>query len=292
MSFLGIGNIVLQTLTGLPSKETFLKHHVVPAKESDKFNTKRCGSCWDEYTDEHPGVKISPCGHVLGRDCLQHIVNGPAGNRCPYCRVNIFREPLTIALLLHPLLTRLLPAIEAYWEVFAQLHEKLLPCISLTTAYPLLRLLVILLFNGATPWAISFLLHHTDIRARNPEVQIDRLYDGTTTLTQLLLMTIPFFAPLLLPNYYVFGWGAFKASLVAANFAATAAYEGTALGYWQPPDHLAGEFQHFEDEHDRALAAYVALAAVAVQQLVVVTLLWPVSSLCCAWTVLATVAWR
>lgn len=66
MSLINISNAVLEHFTGLPSKDSFLKKCVVPAKDDDKFNNNnnRCVRCWGEYTKDHPGVKISPCGHV------------------------------------------------------------------------------------------------------------------------------------------------------------------------------------------------------------------------------------
>jgi hypothetical protein len=91
MSLFYISDAVLKQFTGLPSKNTFLKEHTVPAKDDDKFNNNKCVQCWNEYTDEHPGVKILPCGHVFGRDCLKDIINSPAGDLCPYCRVKLFR---------------------------------------------------------------------------------------------------------------------------------------------------------------------------------------------------------
>jgi hypothetical protein len=74
------------------SSHTFLKTRVFPALPTDRFNDNNCCFCWSPYnTTDHPGVRILPCDHVLGRDCLNTIVNAEGGDLCPLCRVSLFR---------------------------------------------------------------------------------------------------------------------------------------------------------------------------------------------------------
>lgn len=132
----------------------------------------------------------------------------------------------------------------------------------------------------------------TDICARNPKVDVAQLFKGTTVMSHLLLIGFPFLAPVLLPVYFMFGTTAFKVSFVAANLAITMVYQGTALRFYQPPADFAGVFGELENESDRDTGACIAAVAIAFQQLMVVTILWAVSTLSFAWTVLAIVAWR
>jgi hypothetical protein len=75
------------------SKTTFLAR-IVPANETDAFNDDRCSFCWSPYDSDHPGVRISPCNHVFGQNCLVEMTNRPNGDHCPICRTLIFRPTL------------------------------------------------------------------------------------------------------------------------------------------------------------------------------------------------------
>jgi hypothetical protein len=82
----------------LPTKAIFLAQNVVPANDNDAFNDNKCTFCWGPYDDAHPGVRILPCNHVFGRDCLPEIINAPKGDHCPICRTALFRPPHRVAI--------------------------------------------------------------------------------------------------------------------------------------------------------------------------------------------------
>jgi len=77
------------------SRETFLRKHVVPAHEDDRYMNEKCMVCWGTYDEEHPAVRILPCGHVFGRDCVSDMVKGQTGCVCPLCKTTLFRPSLT-----------------------------------------------------------------------------------------------------------------------------------------------------------------------------------------------------
>ena len=76
------------------SKQNFLDHHVVPANDNDAFYNDKCIVCWDPYDDGHPAVRVLPCNHVFGHQCLLMMVDAPKGECCPICRVSLFRPAL------------------------------------------------------------------------------------------------------------------------------------------------------------------------------------------------------
>jgi hypothetical protein len=73
------------------SKQSFIKHNIVPANDNDAFNDNKCSFCWDSYHNDHPGVRVLPCNHVFGRDCVMQMINTPNGDKCPLCRTLWFR---------------------------------------------------------------------------------------------------------------------------------------------------------------------------------------------------------
>jgi hypothetical protein len=82
---------MFETTFGISSR-TFLKSRVFPALPTDQFNDNKCCYCWSPYNDtDHPGVRILPCNHVIGRDCLKMMVAAKGGDLCPLCRVSLFR---------------------------------------------------------------------------------------------------------------------------------------------------------------------------------------------------------
>lgn len=57
------------------SKSSFLEKRVIPANDNDAFNNGKCAYCWGPYdSEEHPPVRILPCNHVFGKDCLEVCV--------------------------------------------------------------------------------------------------------------------------------------------------------------------------------------------------------------------------
>ncbi|KAF1923705.1 uncharacterized protein M421DRAFT_9492 [Didymella exigua CBS 183.55] len=291
MSLFDIGNAVLERYTGLPSKSTFLREHVVPAKDDDKFNNNKCVQCWDEYTDEHPGVKISPCGHIFGRDCLYEIVNGPTGDLCPYCRSKLFRRTSTKQDIFMALSNMLTQAIFSYCWIVSRFSRVVHASIAGQTAcHPQLRPFIVLLFDGLALQGERFVRHRTGVCTRNPNLRVAELFCHTTVLSHLLLIGFPFIAPALLPVYFMFSTAVFKVSFVAANLAFVAYSQALFSGYFH---FHAGMFEgDFENDSDRALVTYVAAVAVAFQQLCIIILIWPVPTMRFARTSLASVAWR
>ena len=78
------------------SRTTFLNKHVVPAKSDDKFYNDKCIFCFGKYEQfEHPAVRILPCGHIFGRDCVVEMTKGATGDLCPLCRTSLFRRPMS-----------------------------------------------------------------------------------------------------------------------------------------------------------------------------------------------------
>lgn len=287
-----ITNTVLELYTGLPSKATFLKERVVPAKEDDKFNNNKCVQCWDEYTDEHPGVKISPCGHVFGRDCLVDITNSPTGDLCPYCRVKLFRQPPTVRDFLFANVFQ--NALISYEHLIQRLRMGLLEVVTAVSyRYPLHFLPVYWILYGLAPWAHWFVLRHTDICTRNPHLNVARLFTNTAVLDWLLAYGFPYVAPRLLPVYLTFGTTAFKITFLAANVVSVVFRQALVTGYITPPGELAEVFaENFDDDSDRDLIVYLSAVAIAAQQLCIVTLLWPASTLGFVWTVCSNAGWR
>jgi hypothetical protein len=92
ISYFQFKHIIMVENTPVISSRTFLKRHVFPTLPTDQFNDNKCCFCWSPYDDtDHPGVRILPCNHVIGRDCLKTIVKAKGGDLCPICRVSLFR---------------------------------------------------------------------------------------------------------------------------------------------------------------------------------------------------------
>jgi hypothetical protein len=77
----------------LPTKEVFLAQNVVPANDNDAFNDNKCTFYWGTYDDEHPSVRVLPCNHVFGRECLDEMIKAPNGDHSPICRKPLFKLP-------------------------------------------------------------------------------------------------------------------------------------------------------------------------------------------------------
>ncbi|KAF2115355.1 hypothetical protein BDV96DRAFT_77017 [Lophiotrema nucula] len=74
-------------------KETFLKQHVFRAARTDKFYDKKCSFCWSQYDKTHSAVRVQPCHHIFGRECLYSMINSQGGHLCPICRSILFNPP-------------------------------------------------------------------------------------------------------------------------------------------------------------------------------------------------------
>lgn len=51
----------------------------------------KCLFCWGSYSLQHPAMRMLPCGHILGRDCITEMSLGPTGANCPACQTAMFR---------------------------------------------------------------------------------------------------------------------------------------------------------------------------------------------------------
>jgi hypothetical protein len=79
----------------MPTLTKFLTENVLPASKEDKFYDPKCPICWDTYDTEHPAVRILPCNHIFGRECLvDYINNGASGHCCMMCQTLLFRPAL------------------------------------------------------------------------------------------------------------------------------------------------------------------------------------------------------
>jgi hypothetical protein len=93
------------------SKDTFVQERIVPANANDAYYDDKCLFCWCGYDDAHTSVRILPCNHIVGRDCLNEYINTPFGDTCPVCRTSLFRSlrNFSIDRLLYALLDRMAP---------------------------------------------------------------------------------------------------------------------------------------------------------------------------------------
>ena len=251
--------------SALQSKGGFLQNNVVPANDNDAFNDNKCTFCWGAYDDEHPGVRILPCNHVFGRDCLTEMVNAPNGDYCPICRTRLFKPSLEVAL------ERSLNSVEERLELYilAAVHKLLVighKVSEMKNAMPLwlqrslnwLSFMFRLWTNAQNVyWYADVLItQFTDLRARNPDLNVEKakyLYWCVPSVMWLLLCWDP------TDNIVVGGWGAFVAavwvleSIAGVVFLAVSGFGGK-LNNWR----------------DRFLFAGVMLVALIVHFLVIV----------------------
>jgi hypothetical protein len=179
------------TMSGaaLSTKKAFLSRNVIPVNDNDAFNDNKCTFCWGPYDDEHPGVRILPCNHIFGRDCLPQIINAPNGDHCPICRTPLFRAPHKVAIARAVLsaLHRLALHIVVVLKVVLVINDKVSQMVkalrdfadALSNALPKwLRPWAEYLYHMANAWANAnniywhadlLITHCTNIRARNPD---------------------------------------------------------------------------------------------------------------------------
>jgi hypothetical protein len=166
----------------LPSKSTFLAQNVVPANDNDAFNDNTCVLCWDSYDDaEHSGVRILPCNHVFGLAYLPVMIQAPNGDYCPICRTQLFRPSHLVAF--QRICTLATDRLEH--SVFAILNMLRMALYHLSEAADAMpqylqpwidgaRQLTLFWLNADNLYWYAELLidKHTDLRARNPDLNI------------------------------------------------------------------------------------------------------------------------
>ena len=150
------------------SKTTFFATRVVPANPNDAYYGNRCSFCWGEYDDTHEGVRVLPCNHVFGRDCLQDLINSPNGHVCPICRCTWYRIPWTWTDLRRWIVMQ-------HFHLTQQLHgyyDSLPPYIKAPLS--LAGKLTEFMFNSDDPyyWADMIVSRWTNLYARNPDLNV------------------------------------------------------------------------------------------------------------------------
>jgi hypothetical protein len=136
---------------------------------------------WGPYDEDHPTVRVLPCNHVFGRDCLVHIIDAPNGDHCPICRTSLFRPPISIGL-----------------------ERALLNGIQRLSLFLMFAVHKIETFNRQLPGWIRFPLRlwwhmdnvyyyvelfldcFTNVRARNPYLNLDLLVRSQWAVSQFL----------------------------------------------------------------------------------------------------------
>ncbi|KAF1355941.1 hypothetical protein EJ07DRAFT_181527 [Lizonia empirigonia] len=263
MGLRNISKTLLDRLTDLPAKDTFLKERVVPVKDDDKFNDNKCAHCWGEYNEEYPGVKILPCGHVFGRDYLREIVNGPTGNLCPICRVKLFRRwevtiPGVFKLILVTLLTFWVACVDWAWQLQISIYRVIL------NQSFWRQVTFLLIFEGPLFWVLTFVQQCTQICSRNPKLKL-RLALGGSSLIQVLSGIIAG-SPFLLLTYLIIGSTGFKTVLTIHDLGESYIYQFLAWNLF-----LTDAFDH---PADRKRVAYAAVAAMLLKELLLIWIVW------------------
>ena len=286
MTLRDICNTLFDKYTGLPPKDVFLKKHVVPANDDDKYYNNKCALCWDEYNTEHPAAKLLPCGHVFGSGCVHEMVKGPTGDLCPVCRTKLFRRNLTPNIVILAFVLVLRQALLAYFATVTRVQSALHQAIgSLVEQYPWLNLPVSLIFDGPQPWAKSFVSQCTDICSRNPSLDLHTAFASLTLMTQLLHVG-HLSAPVLLPIYFVFGIGGSKVALTLLDLIVSVVTHWVLWTYGPV---------RFDNDADRKTITCVVAFTLVLKELMILGILYPASNvpvLRFAWTVLATAVWR
>lgn len=263
----------------------------MPLEPDDKFKSSRCIQCWDEYTEDHAGVKISSCGHIFGRDCLEDIVNGPTGDLCPYCRLKLF-QPIPAMQDTRGVL--LLTTLSAYCDTVSRLKTKTKDFVSIMSAgHPAVGSAVSFAFDGVAVPAEQFVRDYTSIHARNPKLNVREFFDRTTLLTALLCAGVLYIEPASLQVYVLFGIKSLKVSWAVTNLSYVLVSQASHSGYLvlvpAAEGFLAGTF---DDESDRALLTIIAAIAIMIQQLCIFAWLWPASTLDFVWMALVSIMSR
>lgn len=257
-----ISKVVLGNFTGTPAESAFFRDHVVPAKKDDKFNDNKCVRCWGEYDEEHPGVKILPCGHVFGRDCLHDMMEGPSGDLCPICRVKLFRPDFTFKLAVTTVVTGLCGIQVAYMKKVNRLAMTLHQAIQNQPSWQELPYLLILI--GPPWWAGSLVDRCTEISSRNPRLVMGDAFGGTSPAQ--LLYTATIFAPLLVPTYFIAGMIGVKVLSTYLDLQVTLAIQTTGWKFF-----LASAF---DCPSDRTTVACTVAGFVLFKELIIVWIVW------------------
>lgn len=81
----------------LPTKNEFLKTRVIPTTSADPYFEDKCPCCWDTYHEMHRAVRILPCNHTFGKQCLEEVVDQmDTGDICQICKTPLFVRPWSL----------------------------------------------------------------------------------------------------------------------------------------------------------------------------------------------------
>lgn len=269
---------LLELWTGLPSKATFIKEHVVPAKPDDKFYNDRCGICWGDYDAEHPRSKI-PCGHIFGLDCIHAMVKSPTGEYCPYCQKKLFRPGL--AKLFR---TLVMLGFVIYDFLVARMMNGIYRIEDhLMQQVPWLAMPLYCLYNGPAAIVLIFVTKFTDLGTRNSKMALHEAFEASLLLTTMVYSGAQW-APTLLPVYLLFDLHCFLWTFFVLDFILAF---GVYLSIWVFEESLVVEA-------DRATVKRLALITFLARELIVFRILVPGNfsvAVCSVWAILGVVLW-
>jgi hypothetical protein len=180
------------------SKQSFIENSIVPANDNDAFINDQCVICWDSYDDDnHPSVRVLPCNHIFGRGCLLHMIDGPNGDKCPYCKASWFRPPLHIAIqrrvtnILEPVEVFLAIVIDPIIETIMRVVNERLDALPYGIGNWVVQLLYFLAFkDNVYYYADLIIAKFTNLKERNPRLNLSnctwRYYEMLVVIKPIL----------------------------------------------------------------------------------------------------------
>lgn len=270
---------LLELWTGLPSKATFIKQHVVPAKPDDKFYNDRCGICWGDYDAEHPRSKI-PCGHIFCLDCIHAMVKSPTGEYCPYCQKKLFRPGLAklVGNLVALGFVAYNLAVRRMMEGLYRIEDRLVQHV------PWLVIPLYCLYNGPAGIVLIFVSAFTNLGTRNSEKALGNAFQASMLLTTLVYNGAEA-APTLLPVYLAFGLDCFLWTFFVLDFLLALGVYLSVCTFDEGPLIV---------EADRATVKRLALITFMARELILFWILVPGNfsvAVCSVWAILGVVLW-
>jgi hypothetical protein len=225
-------------------------------------NDNKCAHCWGEYTEEHPGVRILPCGHIFGRDCLCEMMKGPMGDLCPLCRVKLFRRDITVKVAALAVLAMVCKLLVAYIEWSIRLINSLHHTIRKQP--PWRQWIFEAVFDSPRLLVGDFMRRCTDICSRNPTIVFDDVLAGSCP--RQLLYAVINLAPMFLLVFFITGATVFRVFLIVFDLAMTVIVQWDTWTCRLP--------SNFDQPADRPKIACAAASAVLLKELLVVWVVW------------------
>jgi hypothetical protein len=281
MSLHNIFTNLFELCTGLPSKATFIKKHIVPAKPDDKFYNDRCGICWGDYDAEHPRSKV-PCGHIFCLGCIHDMMKGPVGGFCPYCQKKLFRPGLTklVGNLLVQAIVIYSSAVDRMIDGFDRMEDHLIEQV------PWLSLPFEIAIDGPAGIMFNLVSEFTNLGTRNSKSALMWVFEASMLMPQLLQVGA-LFAPIILPVYLVLGLHRFLWTYFVIDFLLVL---GAHIEIWWFLFRMARIRQA-----DRAAVKFLTAVTFVAREIEVFLILIPGAlpvALRFVWAVLGAVLWR